>query len=278
MESPTRAKLNFNIQISREEAEETRSEPSLGANDDDDDDASYPVVGPGDEEKGWLDFFNNEEHILGSVFYASGYLERTSQNGRLDWALIRPAAAGRGHRVGDNLLPTWDEWKEVGGYMRRRPSRSCSSILRSPPHQGVTTSIHNMTNGHVVYKVGASTRRTIGQFSAIKPSCVIKEERYMSERKRSQRSSDAGNDDDVDVESSEFMFMGVEDLAFARWGDSGSVVWNRNGYAVGLLFRGQAPNQSKGWFAYVTPIEDVFESIKAKSGGKIEEIRFLGEA
>jgi len=66
-----------------------------------------PMGDDDDEEKGWLDFFNNQEHILERVCYASGYLERTSQNGRLDWALIRPAAGGL--RVGENLLPTWDE-------------------------------------------------------------------------------------------------------------------------------------------------------------------------
>ncbi|KAH6855939.1 hypothetical protein B0I37DRAFT_366160 [Chaetomium sp. MPI-CAGE-AT-0009] len=116
-----------------------------------------------------------------------------------------------------------------------------------------------------VYKVGASTKCTIGSFNGPKADCVIKEERYM------QRG-------DVPLESTEFMFIGEEGMPFARLGDSGSLVWDTNGCAVGLLFRGQSPGQSSAWFVYVTPIEDVFESIKAKSEGKIEKIRFLGES
>jgi len=94
--------------------------------------------------------------------------------------------------------------------MRRRPSRSCS-IIRSP-QQGTTTSTHDMRKGDVVYKVGASTRCTIGQFSGIKPSCVIKEERYMLERKREK--SDTVR---VDIKSTEFMFIRVEEVPLARW-------------------------------------------------------------
>ncbi|EAQ83668.1 predicted protein [Chaetomium globosum CBS 148.51] len=118
-----------------------------------------------------------------------------------------------------------------------------------------------------VYKVGASTKCTIGEFDKLRPDCVTKESRYMDM-----------DGTGVAVESDEFMFISEDlDVPFARLGDSGSIVWDTHGNAVGLLFRGQRPNQTRGWCVYVTPIEDVFESIKAKSGNKIQEIRFLGE-
>jgi len=250
MENPTRAKLNFSLQLNRDTIDEIRSDPRQGQNAIDDLEI---------KEEHWLAFFDRNKHILGSVPYASGYLQRTNQNGRLDWALIRPAGSDR---VGENLLPTSQEWQDRG-YMRRHPFCSGGSI--TSPQQGTSTSIHDMNKGDLVYKIGASTKCTIGQFDALKPDCVIKEERYMQGR-------------EANLVSTEFMFIGVQDLPFARWGDSGSIVWDRYGCAVGLLFRGQSPSQSHGWFAYVTPIEDVFASIRHMSGGKIQDIRFLGES
>ncbi|KAK3295382.1 uncharacterized protein B0H64DRAFT_358938 [Chaetomium fimeti] len=257
VESPTRAKLNFSVKLNRDAVkEEIRAqEKKLGQG------LNHVTARIADmeaREKGWLAFFNNQKHILGSVCFASGYLQRTSQNGRLDWALISPAEDGR---VGQNLLPTMEDWRNAE-YMRGYPRCIGGSI--TSPRQG-TRSLHEMKKDDLVYKVGASTRCTIGEFDALKADCVIKEEKYMQGR-------------NVDIRSTEFMFIGADGSQFARWGDSGSVVWDEDGRAVGLLFRGQSPGQSRGWFAYVTAIEDVFASIKATSGGKIEDIRFLGES
>ncbi|KAK0705449.1 hypothetical protein B0H67DRAFT_499264, partial [Lasiosphaeris hirsuta] len=61
---------------------------------------------------------------------------------------------------------------------------------------------------------------------------------------------------------------------FATHGDSGSVVWDKEGRVVGLLFTGQAPQGSAAsTLAYVTPIHDVLEDIMKFSQGAIKEIR-----
>ena len=251
MESPTRAKLNFSVRLNRDEKVRLQQrELERESN------AAF-ITEMEAQEKEWLAFFNNQKHILGNVCFASGYLQRSSQGGRLDWALIDPTEDSR---VGQNLLPTMEEWRN-GSYMSGYPKRRSGRI--TSPRQA-TSSIHHMKKDDLVYKVGASTKCTIGQFEGLKADCIIKEERYMQGCKELLRST-------------EFMFIGTRDLPFARWGDSGSIVWDTNGCAVGLLFRGQSPGQCRGWFVYVTPIEDVFASIKAKSKGKIEEIRFLGE-
>lgn len=76
--------------------------------------------------------------------------------------------------------------------------------------------------------------------------------------------------------SDEFLYLGLPDPAehwLASKGDWGSVVFNGDGAAVGLLCRGHTAQQAKGSYAYVTPIEDVFEDIKAFSSKQITDIR-----
>jgi hypothetical protein len=51
------------------------------------------------------------------------------------------------------------------------------------------------------------------------------------------------------------------------------VVFNERGEAVGLLFSGQKPDQTRAGYGLVTPIEDVFADIKACAKGHIEDIR-----
>lgn len=65
----------------------------------------------------------------------------------------------------------------------------------------------------------------------------------------------------------------AEHRAFATKGDSGSVVWDEQGRAVGLLFRGRVVQQTDRIVAYITPINDVFEDIMKFSQGSIKEIR-----
>ncbi|KAH6623146.1 hypothetical protein F5144DRAFT_605661 [Chaetomium tenue] len=255
VESPTRTKLNFNVRANRFHVEEEIREQALAQESD-----PARITDMEAQEQKWRAFFDSQKHILGNVCLASGFMQRTTRPkpGRLDWALIRPTEESR---VGQNLLPTMTDWLN-GPYQFHRP-RYRGNIITSPS-QG-SRSLHTMQKGEHVYKVGASTKFTIGEFERLKPDCIIREERHLK---------GAG----VPIRSDEFMFFGTEGMPFARRGDSGSVVWDTNGHAVGLLFRGHSPNQTKDWYAYVTPIEDVFASIKAQSGGKIQEIRFLGES
>src|SRR3979411_2340549 len=98
----------------------------------------------------------------------------------------------------------------------------------------------------------------------LKVDCTIQEEKYMPDRSKSDR------------RSTEFMFIGVSFIgsrsdgqpeAFVRRGDSDSVVWGEDGGVVGLLFTGQQPHGCRTGYSLVTPIEDVFQSIKEMSNG-----------
>lgn len=55
------------------------------------------------------------------------------------------------------------------------------------------------------------------------------------------------------------------------WGDSGSMVFDRDGYVVGMCFEGNAHGDT----AYFMRWEDLWEDILLKSGAK--DIRFLGD-
>jgi hypothetical protein len=60
---------------------------------------------------------------------------------------------------------------------------------------------------------------------------------------------------------------------FGDRGDAGSVVWDKQGRALGLLGTEQTPQQCHYGYSLVTPIEDVFESIKAASEGVILDVQ-----
>ena len=59
---------------------------------------------------------------------------------------------------------------------------------------------------------------------------------------------------------------------FCGPGDPGSVVFDARGQAIRLLLGGQVPSQTAG-YGLVTPIEYIFEDIKASSNGRVEDIR-----
>jgi len=76
--------------------------------------------------------------------------------------------------------------------------------------------------------------------------------------------------------STEYLFHGMgTGSRIAQKGDSGSVAFDAEGNAVGLLFRGCQANSATDSHAYITPIEDVFEDIKAYSNHKILDIRIV---
>jgi hypothetical protein len=201
-----------------------------------------------------ISFFDGDKQYFGTVYFASGYLKRTKTNGRLDWALIKPISDDR---IGGNALPSYHDWAANGYDIDETPDVSGGNLKPQ------TRSIHNMGKGGLVFKNGASTKSTIGKFEEIKPDCTIIEEKYMPGRKAGDR------------RSTEYMFFPLCNRPFGNRGDSGSVVWDEDGGVMGLLFTGQQPHGSNHGYSLVTPIEDVFESIKDASRGNILDIRVL---
>ncbi len=212
-----------------------------------------------DELDHMLDFFNKGKNEFGTIYGASGFGRRTANNGRLDWALVLPLDQGR---VGTNKLPSLEDW--YGKYssaeaLSQYPHpETFGAMLGQPPPSG----LRGLDQQERIYKVGASTRLTVGQFSKVASDVKLRDDQHVGGRL-----------------SNEYVFVGTlvaenGDARLADMGDSGSVVWDKEGRPVGLLFRGQSPQQTdKGVIAYVTPIEDVLADIKAFSGGRIHEIR-----
>ncbi|KAK3339843.1 hypothetical protein B0T25DRAFT_618478 [Lasiosphaeria hispida] len=208
-----------------------------------------------DEAKSFFD--NNKQH-LGSIFCASGYTRRTANDGRLDWALIKPTGTGVA-RIGKNSLPTCGDW-ENRGYITRCPWDR--GTLEQPPAHG----LRSIPNGGLIFKVGAATGATGGMFSTIKPRVHFKEDAHVEPWMKSRHRPYLSN---------EFMYIGLPEVGWrwlAKQGDSGSVVFDTQGKAAGLLFRGHTAQQATSSYAYITPIEDVFADIKAFSKGEITDI------
>ena len=245
IEHPARAKHCFAVQVLTEEIE---SDPN---------DVDTPKLR--EHLNNIKSFFDNNEQHLGSIYCASGYTRRTPNGGRLDWALIKPTGNGV-DRVGKNALPTREDWHRKG-YITSKPKAKGS--LKQPPTHG----LRSIKNAAPIFKVGTSTGPTAGLFSELKSKVSCVEDAhvlpYMVSKHRPYLSD-------------EFLYLGFPDPAefwLAKKGDSGSVVFDGDGAAVGLLFRGHMAQQAMGSYAYITPIEDVFEDIKAFSKKQITDIR-----
>lgn len=253
VEHPTRTKHNFTVAMMQNRIRQLSAADAAGA--------AARVTYEAELQKG-IAFFDGDKHYFGKVWFASGYQQRTLTNGRLDWALVAPSTEEE-ERVGRNVLPSEDDWAAYYG-LDSWPQPSTFGGSLKPQFR----SIHDLRNGYRVFKHGSSTMWTVGVFNRIKPDCSITDEKYMPGRTVEQR------------RSTEYMFTSevgrTDEKPFGARGDSGAVVWDEHGRALGLLFTGQQPHQTKTGYCLVTPIEDVFDSIMKMSGGKIVDVRIAG--
>jgi hypothetical protein len=234
-------------------------------------------------------FFDEGSQKFGRPYFASGYLRRTSTGGRLDWALIKP---DDDNRIAGNPLPAmgtflergykrsempWEDstlksqGKSIRDYVKDGTLDTCSNnilnacsnnILDACSNNKLDTCSHDELLG---YKQGAATGSTVGKLSVVKTFCSIEEEKHLGSRRY----------------SIEYIFCGAQATptrSFTGQGDAGAVVYDQEGRILGIVFRGQMPQQSKQGYTMVTPIEDVFEDIKTMSKGEVEDIRVLGSA
>lgn len=199
-------------------------------------------------------FFNEGRHILGSIWAASGSSRRSASGHALDWALIDV----RSERRGRNFLPGHDDFKgDLCGWPTRLPWPE--HLLDAQPQSGLSSTGPS----------AAMWRVTAGQpigglYSRFHSVCG------------------EGLQDNSQMRP-EHMLLPNWWIHGGYWGakhtegDSGAVVYTDDGVIAGLVSRGMIPhNYISGpmAFTFVTPIEDVFEDIKALTGA--EEIRVLG--
>lgn len=197
-------------------------------------------------------FFDEGKHIMGHVWAGSGFGRRTRENGILDWALIKVQE----ERIGLNVLPDVDAWPRSMPKMNVPPKTIWGKELGEVVRRG-----QSLISESPAFKYGVVTKGRTAVCSEYKVGVVTSERRYMA------------NEDPLRYGATvEPMFVPVEndeETEFAAPGDSGSIVYNGEGQALGLLFRGNPRTH----LAYVTPLNDVFDDIKAFSEDKVTDVR-----
>lgn len=200
------------------------------------------------------DFFYFYQHAMGEIFAASGFNERTTENGRLDWALIKVAES----RTGTNILPDRSAWARPVGRTPNTPFLTFGRQLKPPgdqPGPRESISLENQVQCEEAFQYGTTTGPTRGKFHIFKTNVQFKDDQHVGD----------------DPLSSEYLFQmerEVRDEPFA-----GSIVYNKWGCVLGLLSRGLQPQRAEDFHVYVTPIEHVFRHIKESSNGRIVDIR-----
>ena len=187
-------------------------------------------------------FFDEGNNELGVPWMCSGYKSRTSDNGRLDWALIEV----KSHRMGNNTIPDASVWGKSVGQNMGVPV-VCNELI-----QGMASCADGKKHGSL-YKVGARTGATAATFSHIK--------------------SDVRMDYDKDLGlgySSEYAFVGGSKHAFTLPGDSGSLVFTQDGEWLGLVFGGPRKKNvlNQAW-TYITDAQEVLNHMHQLSKQKI---------
>ncbi|KAF4498924.1 hypothetical protein FAGAP_4937 [Fusarium agapanthi] len=258
-ESPSRLKHNFTVWDLKQRIQEAKDI----VQDDPSEERKKHLAGLEGELQRKIDFFDQNKQLLGPLIAASGYGRRSTNNHRLDWALIEVPE----HRQGSNCLPPEGEWTKYYHHRFYRPHpRTYGQPLKNQgqsmlPHENRLSNLPRVSN---VWKLGTTTKLTAGKFSKFKNDVKLTEETHMPQ---------AG--------SEEYCFVykkGRNNPPFSGHGDSGAAVFDHKGCIVGLLFRGQVPNRTDlagTGVTYVTPIEDVFLDIKKFTKGTKCEITHI---
>lgn len=207
-------------------------------------------------------FFDAGHQVLGKVWSSSGYARRTSGGSRLDWALVEVSP----DRVAPNALPSFQDWGCIEG--SRPPKPYTMSATLKPP--GEDTSLKRTPDAACtkVYRVGADARASDGFHAGFQSAVRFRDDVYMF----AGRSAEEGPDRHMTWEHAYVQCGGAG--AGANMGDTGAVVFDKEGAVVGLQVASHYPQRVTRALTYVTPIEDVLEDIKRLSDGNVTDIRF----
>lgn len=199
-------------------------------------------------------YFRDGKNILGILWAASGFSRRSAQGHALDWALIDV----RPERRGKNIVTFHDDWIYDYG---------SSEYVIAEPEQLIDPqsrfSLGSTEPGDELWRMTAG-ELVVGIYSRFRSYC-------------------SGGPQGCSETTMEHSILpckerkGPERCLDSVPGDSGSIVYGYGGVIVGLVSRGMNPLRHVGGplaVTIVTPIEDVFDDIKALTG--VEEIRVLG--
>ncbi|VUC25747.1 unnamed protein product [Clonostachys rosea] len=198
--------------------------------------------------------FDQQANILGHVWAASGYDHRSSNEPVtfLDWALIEVVP----NRQGKNVLPDDSIWKAS------LAPRSCRPDYKGMDHLKMyrdDTTLSTLKDGTRVFKYGATTGPTIGLYSGLKTRNGIPMVNGNPSRK-----------DRVQITKSTeaHVVQRNGNHQFSAPGDSGAMVYDQEGHALGLVFSKLCPSvdQKGDYLTWVIPIDQIFEDIKKTCG------------
>ncbi|KAJ3478344.1 hypothetical protein NLG97_g8605 [Lecanicillium saksenae] len=186
------------------------------------------------------EFFDSGKQVIGYLYAGSGFTARTSEGGLLDWALIEVLPS----RLGNNNLPSRDIWPRTLLDFQPPP------LICGKPLKGPVPADRIPDKEKRVFKVSAISKATSGVYLKHRAGIRLDNWKYLVRENLATHTTEAC-----------FVSLDTENgPKFAVQGDSGAVVYDENGDAVGLLFRGQRPAGANK-FAYVTPLEHVFTHI-----------------
>ncbi|KAH6953593.1 hypothetical protein DER45DRAFT_528167 [Fusarium avenaceum] len=274
IESPSRLKHNYSTWMLRHDIQDLDERIKSAKEETPDDPASYrknmneaaaELASYKENLANKIEFFDKDRQKDIGIIAVSGFGRRTKTGHRLDWALID---IGK-DRQGSNRLPDRSAWNNCYHSPKHRPAISTYGAPLKKQRRSmlpINEQLSHLPRIEEVWKLGAATGLSLGEFSEFKSDVRLKDESHLNLSC-----------------STEYVFVYNHPkegkLPFAGPGDSGSVVFDNNGSIVGLLFRGQPPQRSDGrvGLAYVTPIEDVLRDIKSFMGGVITDIRVAEE-
>jgi len=221
---------------------------------------------------------NGKRHRLGSLWAASSLAHWKNGKRRrlfhdkviLDWALIKPI---RSITTGNNAD---DDDEDKGGRLliwdNKLPAPHEQVVLRAPDSNSPSDSTALRT-GQEVFKKGSRTGLTSGFLrlvNGLEPKSSL-----------GTKINNSTRDQPEETTSSEYCVVSDTTTPFGAEGDSGSVIWDKEGNLLGLVWGGvdSLPlERASGEKVDVSvcsfsPFADVKRDIIANSGGKILDVR-----
>lgn len=250
-ESPTRRTHRFSLQWHDNEIKRTEAAMATpGISESDKNRLQLDIADHRERRARKVEFFDHGKQKLGHLFMCSGSKKRTSDNHRIDIAIIEVNP----ERIGDNTLPNATVWRN--GFSP--PLIGCGSLLK-----GMASCRDSKSLVQPCYKIGCRTGANTGNYNPIESEVKWK-----------------SIDDTLGTRhSSEFAFISQtsQTLPWTDHGDSGSMLWQQPsswlGVAWGAANKAASSNGNNTRLSYAIDAQDVIgwiEGIKGASGDVYE--------
>lgn len=180
-----------------------------------------------------INFFEKRAFV-GEVKYASGKERLNAKGQRMDWAVVVFNHENTPHNKPLQLTDIHTE------------DVKCSNYIQ-PTEGEVVTSIGTPRKGEYVWKIGRSSKVTVGDINSVATTCYWHDERKPRKTREHEIRQLPGGQ------------------PFVSLGDSGSMVFNVKKEWIGMIW-GAEPSYDAGYF---TTAQDIIDDIKKTTGGTV---------